>query len=135
MEHRREVVAAAMVAAGLAGQAAGQGCQWMQIQANGPSARSSVAMAFDAARGYCLIFGGAAPQSQFMWDTWSWNGTAWSLRAVSGPGIRSGHAMAFDAARSVVVLYGGRNGAGPYSDTWTWNGLQWEQRFVIPPPA
>jgi hypothetical protein len=87
-----------------------QPVQWNQLY---PSLRYSHAMAYDAARGVTVLFGGAYSNSSGAnGETWEWNGTAWTWRAVSGPAPRDGHAVVYDAARGVTVLFGGRTSSG-----------------------
>jgi hypothetical protein len=120
------------------------GCAWCLRDTGGPSPRQLHAMAFDAARGVTVLFGGRRtvfPYDEYNNETWEWDGYAWSLRSIDGPSPREAHAMAFDAACAVTVLYGG----GVYSwetsnyevfgDTWEWDGVQWTLRStgVIPP--
>ncbi|MBL8723801.1 MAG: hypothetical protein JNK49_07125 [Planctomycetes bacterium] len=86
-------------------------------------------MAFDAARGRMVMFGGRSGSVQLR-DTWEWDGTRWLQRfPANAPSGRNQHAMAYDAARQCVVLHGG-SGIGPVgsSDTWEWHGSDWAQR-------
>ena len=104
-----------------------------------PPARSSAAMAFDAARGQVVMFGGRAADGQLLGDTWTWDGGSWTQQhpAVS-PSPRSQSVMAFDAAHGVVLLYGGfAPGAGPDTSrqTWTWDGSNWHQMTTAHSPA
>lgn len=62
-------------------------------------------MAYDAARGLTVLFGGWTGGTNNA-QTWEWDGTAWTQRVVSGPSGRVSHAMAYDAARGVTVLFG-----------------------------
>ena len=43
-----------------------------------PSVRSGAAMAFDAARGQVVLFGGYDPSVGDVNETWVWNGATWS---------------------------------------------------------
>jgi hypothetical protein len=94
-------------------------------------------MAYDAARGITVLFGGGAFPPGVNLDTWEWNGTVWTQRLVSGPSARSGHAMAYDVGRGVTVLFGGSSFDGSngniYGDTWEWNGTVWTLRAVSGP--
>ena len=74
-------------------------------------------MAYDAARGVTVLFGGYKGRDTDD-ETWEWNGTAWTQRVVAGPSPRRGHAMAYDAARGVTVLFGGINGSAINCETW-----------------
>ena len=111
------------------------GTTWTDVSPAGtagvdfPSARGDHAMAFDAARGVTVLFGGdtAAGSSS---ETWEWNGTAWSNRSPAGtpgadfPTARHNHAIAYDSMRERVTLFGGHTGAAA-ADTWEWNGATW----------
>jgi hypothetical protein len=56
---------------------AGSGGRWARLDAPGPSARSGHALAFDAARGRVVLFGGGDGTGRLA-DTWEWDGTQWS---------------------------------------------------------
>jgi hypothetical protein len=96
-------------------------------------------MAFDAARGESVVFGGenGSGTASFA-DTWVWDGASWLLRtpAMSPPALTD-HAMAYDDTRQRVVLFGGVDANGTLSaDTWEWDGTTWTQRFPTQsPPA
>lgn len=101
---------------------------WSQRPAStaGLSARYGHAMAYDAARGRTVMFGGfvgAAPVA----ETWTWDGLSWTrVQTTGGPSARLLASAAYDAARGVVVLFGGRLADGTSSgETWTWNGSAW----------
>src|SRR5262249_36920980 len=95
-----------------------------------PSTRELHAMAYDAARGVSVLFGGFW-SSSYYGDTWEWNGSSWTLRSSDGP-LRRGHALAYDAARRVTVLFGGDFFDGStihfLGDTWEWDGGAWALR-------
>ncbi|MBI5865398.1 MAG: immunoglobulin domain-containing protein [Planctomycetes bacterium] len=109
-----------------------QPVEWTQRVVSGPSARYRHAMAYDAARGVTVLFGGYSGSGR-IGDTWEWNGTAWTQRSISGPSPRSSHAMAYDTARGVTVLFGGYAGSSANGETWEWNGTAWTQRAVSGP--
>src|SRR5205085_12529 len=110
--------------------------QWTQRSSSGPSPRWGHTMAYDAARGETLLFGGSYYDGSWHWpgETWAWNGSTWMQRSSSGPSPRESHAMAYDAAQGVTVLFGGYN-AGYRGDTWEWNGSTWTQRSSSGPSA
>ncbi len=87
-------------------------------------------MAYDAARGVTVMFGGVAPGG-LLGDTWEWDGKAWTQVMIPGPQARYGHAMAYDADRQRTVLFGGQNGPafgqGVLGDTWEYDGTAWTQ--------
>jgi len=99
-------------------------------------------MAYDAAAGTVVLFGGLGAGNQPLADTWEWNGTtkAWTQRfPASSPSARRGM-LAYDAARKNIVFFGGDNGAGDccdtyYGDTWTWNGVTWTEHFPASAPS
>jgi len=109
--------------------------------------RSGTAMAFDAARGVTILFGGAfAPYKSspyYYSDTWRWDwkATIWNQVSEGGPPARAYHAMAYDARRAEVVLFGGY-GYDPESasdafdpGTWAWNGKSWVLKASLGPPV
>src|SRR5262245_42100213 len=70
------------------------------------------AIAYDVARGRCVVFGGGTA------ETWEWDGSAWSLRSPpQSPTSRHSHAMCYDSSRGRVVLFGGYDSA-ECADTW-----------------
>ncbi len=100
-----------------------------------PPPRVSFAMAYDAARGVSILFGGVPSVGLSFADTWAWNGTAWAAKPPSGltPSKRIGHALAYDSKRHRVILFGGYDDQdrARYDDTWEWNGTAW--RNISPP--
>ena len=63
-------------------------------------------MAYDAATGTIVLFGGAA--SRLLRDTWTWDGSTWTKQApATSPPARSAASMAYDAATGTIVLFGG----------------------------
>jgi hypothetical protein len=99
-------------------------------------------MAYDAAAGKVLLFGGLNDEGGVLGDTWEWDGIAqtWTQQfPVSSPSARRG-TLASDGARGEIVLFGGDNGAGDccnvyFDDTWTWNGITWTQQFPASAPS
>lgn len=86
-------------------------------------------MAYDAARGVVVLFGGldgGRETGQLLGDTWEWDGSAWTRVATSGPSARLGAAMVHDPRRGVVFLFGGSDGTFR-DDTWEWDGALWRQ--------
>ena len=97
--------------------------------------RRQHALAFDAARGRMVLFGGLVGSSTVLRDTWEWDGATWIQRTpATSPPARFNHAMAFDAVRGRVVLFGGRGTFG-LDDTWEWDGTTWLQRTPMTKPA
>jgi Galactose oxidase, central domain len=100
-----------------------------------PSGRFGAAMAYDAATGTVVMFGGGQKSD----GTWTWDGSAWTRQhlATSPPQGLSAPSMVYDAATGTVVLFGGRTLTGvSYGGTWTWDGSAWtRQHPATSPPA
>jgi hypothetical protein len=97
-----------------------------------PPARGSYAIAYDAAHGQVVIFGGRDAQLNDFNDTWVWDGSTWTqMRPQSSPASRSGPQMVYDSAHSQVVLFGGLETASSMwtNETWVWDGTNWAQKF------
>jgi hypothetical protein len=120
------------------------GTNWTQVDDAGdagcttsctdsPPARTAPSMAYDAATGKVVLFGGdVAGGSGALYDTWTWDGTNWTEQSpITSPPARMYAAMTYDEATSTVVLFGGfvpNGGVGNYlDDTWTWDGTNWTQ--------
>ncbi len=128
----RILLAAAVAVAG----AAAQTTNWTNTTpATSPSARSNAGLAFDAARGHSVLFGGFGTTTHG--DTWTYDGTAWTQRTPTTlPPARDYQGMCFDSVRNVVVMFGGWDTAAtPLGDTWTWNGSNWSQVTGAGPSA
>ena len=107
-----------------------------------PSPRFGHAMAYDAAHGKTVLFGGYDNVTRNS-ETWLWDSTTetWTQACVgcvagtTKPAARSNFGMAYDSRRGKVVLFGGCcNGTSPtdqFDDTWEWNGTVWTK--VAPP--
>ena len=116
------------------------GTTWtQQSPATSPSARADHAMAYDAAQGNVVLFGGFTDTGTTLGDTWVWNGTTWTQQSpATSPAARYFSAMAYDAVHNQVVLFGGQPSisGGALSDTWVWNGTNWTQESPAnSPPA
>ena len=110
---------------------------YQQLPANSPSGRFSQSMSYDAAQKNVVMFGGQVNNTQFLNDTWTWNGNNWTNVTPSNPSNspspRSSAAIAYDPATGQVVLFGGYSidpntySQISYGDTWVWNGSTWTQ--------
>jgi hypothetical protein len=143
----RRLVAGAVAVLGVSGvlgafpaAASAQAATWtQQTPATSPPARYGASMAYDAATGNVVLFGGTGvAETGNLDDTWTWNGSTWTQQtpATSPPGLY-GASMAYDAATGNVVLFGGVTSAGAVeSGTWTWDGSTWtHQAPATSPPA
>lgn len=92
-------------------------------------------MAFDAARGVTVLFGGWTSNGLRFNDTWTWDGSVWTQVATEGPSPRAEPKMTYDSTRGVIVLYGGIDDQpGSRDDTWEWDGTRWTQVAIAGPP-
>ncbi len=111
---------------------------WTQFFGSGPPARAGAAMAFDAAHGEAVMFGGVTAGNVVFADTWLWNGARW-LEQTQGPRppARQAAMMAYDAGRRRTVLFGGLAPGGEVDTaTWEWDGTAWTEHVAaIAPPA
>jgi hypothetical protein len=105
-----------------------------------PPASSAHAMAYDAAHGKVVLFGGVGDWVNYLGDTWLWDGASWE-RVAGGEGeahppARIYHVMAYDENRGVVVLFGGKDDSwNDLYDTWEWDGSAWVNRTPHDPPV
>lgn len=106
------------------------GTTWTQKLVSGPPRRSVGAMAYDAARGKTVLFGGVdgTGSSVFKSDTWEWDGSAWMQVMISGPVATAAPGMTYDPERRVMVLFGGESTALPNY----YSGETWELVYVCP---
>ena len=131
------------------------GTTWTQQHpAHAPPPLATSAMAYDAATGELVVFGGVAldgcdhyvgfavdfdnsyPGICAVNDTWTWDGHDWTERhPPHSPPIRWEAGMGYDDATHQVVLFGGwglvdgGGGVGGFlQDTWTWDGSDWTVR-------
>jgi hypothetical protein len=116
------------------------GNTWTQERpATHPGDRRWAVMAYDAARGQVVLFGGSHSRDAEFGDTWTWDGSTWTRHPQSpenSPPARYQTTMAYDAARGEVVMFGGggRDGSS-LGDTWTWNGSIWTRRSPAGSPS
>jgi hypothetical protein len=105
------------------------GSTWtQQSPASSPPARYGASMAYDAATGDIVLFGGLSGSGD-MADTWTWDGSTWTEQVPkTSPPARSTASMTYDAETETVVLFGGLANRALLSDTWTWNGVTWTQQ-------
>ena len=70
-------------------------------------------MAYDAATGNAVLFGGLDSQSHLSDSTWTWNGSTWTKQApATSPPALQAASMAYNAATGDVVLFGGGKSGG-----------------------
>jgi hypothetical protein len=113
------------------------GSTWTeQFPSASPAARYGASLAYDAATGDLVLFGGVTSAGDAS-DTWTWNGTTWTpLLPKNSPPARYAASVADDQATGLVVLFGGLANHTMLSDTWTWDGTTWTQQHPgSKPPA
>lgn len=102
---------------------------------NGPLPREGAAMAYDAAAGRVVMFGGRNNGS-FYSDTWQWTGKTWkTVLAATPPTPRYKHAMAWCEAAGAVIMFGGLNVTADVGDTWKLTGATWTRLTASGPSA
>jgi len=112
------------------------GRSWtLQHPAVSPPPLQDASMAYDAAHGVVVLFGGqsVAPGASpsVLDETWTWDGSTWQQQhPVASPSARVFASMADDVPRGRVILFGGSSGRGQsfdggLQDTWTWDGATW----------
>lgn len=92
-------------------------------------------MAFDAATGNVVLFGGYGANGAYFGDTWVWDGIArtWTQKFPPMSPSSRGTTLAYDVSTKQAIIFGGEDGGASFlGDTWTWDGITWTQQF---PPA
>jgi hypothetical protein len=104
--------------------------------ANSPSARWGASLAYDAADGYVVLFGGRSIQGGLLNDTWTFSAGTWTNVTNSTAGAPPGRAnasIAYDPAVSAVVLFGGRSPTSLFNDTWEYHAARWTSVGALNP--
>ncbi len=117
--------------------------QWSNITTvvgHAPPPRVDAGIAYDAADGYVVMFGGTTGVGggAVLNDTWTYHDQVWSeVTGGPSPSARTGAAMTADAATGAVVLFGGcvpqNCTAGADNDTWTFHGGAWSRLSPVGP--
>lgn len=92
-----------------------------------PPGLAGATMAYDAADGYALLFGGEMTASPYTSaETWIFARGTWTqLTPAVSPPARFLAQMAYDSTSGTVVLFGGYAGGASFSDTWTFHAGNW----------
>lgn len=111
------------------------GVNWTQTSNSaGPFESLECSMAYDLARGVCVVTGGTSFFGAPDQSTWEYDGVNWNnVTGTVGPGPSATPGlgvtlakMVYDANLGACVLYGGRTPNGTFStDTWTFDGAAW----------
>ncbi|MCI4369687.1 MAG: hypothetical protein L3K09_09035, partial [Thermoplasmata archaeon] len=101
---------------------------WTNLTASvsgAPGGMYGNAMAYDAADGYMVLFGGCGPSGCPGAWTWKYSAKTWtSLSPSTHPGARYFSVMTYDPVHSDVLLFGGGASLSE-QDTWTFSGGNW----------
>ncbi|MCI4345700.1 MAG: hypothetical protein L3K07_02955, partial [Thermoplasmata archaeon] len=116
-----------------AGAGSNGGYTWTNITAivsGGPSPRIGAVMAWDAADGYVLLYGGENAHSTVVGDTWSYQNGSWTnlTATVSGtPPPLAVASLAYDPTSHRTILFSGitSGGVGPIEVTWAYHNRTW----------
>jgi hypothetical protein len=107
---------------------------WLELHIPSPSPRLGASIAYDAADGYVVLFGGqewcgTAPCSVTS-QTWTYHAGVWKQLAIPAPPARFDAPFSYDPLDRSVVLFGGVLATGAVAnDTWAYYGGAW---FSIP---
>ena len=117
---------------------------WSLVNPNArPAIRAAAMMAYDAADGYTVMFGGyegyLLPQNDYAFnDSWEYRAGQWiELSPPLSPSNRSSGAMATDPSTGCPILFGGVGAGSPSTnDTWTFCHDYWTRLSTAgaPPP-
>jgi hypothetical protein len=108
---------------------------WRKLTGSAPPGRSGHVMAYDAAHGKVILFGGFNGKTVLA-DTWEYTATGgWRMVPPSAttPSARQRAAMAYDRKRQTVFLFGGVGDGYPVADeypldSWVYaSGQGWQQ--------
>ncbi len=99
-----------------------------------PPDRYWPAMAYDAARGRVVLYGGTLNGAGDT-DTWEWDGAAWK-RGPDAPTGVFGAVMTYDSRRHKIVMFGGteEDNAPHDSTTYEYDGTSWVAAPTINSP-
>lgn len=106
-----------------------RGDAWSKSAAAGPHGRYAPSMAYDAAHGVVLMFGGSGiyPDPLAFADTWTYDGAWHEQKPAKSPPGRSAAALVACPDEGGVCLLGGQGAKGPLSDAWVWDGSSWRE--------
>ena len=90
-------------------------------------------LAYDAADGYLVLFGGYNQAGYYANQTWTFSGTTWTqLSPATSPPPMASFGMAYDPSLSEVVVVGGSSGANPVNSTWLFRAGTWTPGPAVP---
>ncbi len=102
---------------------------FLATSSNNPSARYGASMAYDAATGFVVLFGGrnltTLCGNTTSGDTWQYRDGVWTPLNIVGPSPRAYASLVYDPTLGSVLLFGGRAGVIDFNDTWEFSGGAW----------
>lgn len=112
------------------------GIDWHHIvPVNSPPGLTDAAMAYLAAQGKTVLFGGEDHSGVPRDETWTYDGADWQLIPITGPkpSARTGARMEQILGRGVVMLTGGRDPITQViqNDSWEFDGTAWRQLHAV----
>jgi hypothetical protein len=97
-----------------------------------PKSRRFSSMAYDPVSRRTILFGGWSQLTDYLNETWAWNGSTWTrVGKTDAPHGRSLAALFFDPQSNKLMLFGGigrkswDNRVQRYNDTYAWDGSKW----------
>lgn len=102
------------------------GTDWEQVStATSPPGRAGGDMAYDAANGVMVLYGGNGASGS-LYDTWTYDGSNWTNKnPAAHPTARYGFEMDYDPLGERVILFGGQYNVTKYNELWSWNNTNW----------
>ncbi|MCI4317646.1 MAG: hypothetical protein L3J96_03835, partial [Thermoplasmata archaeon] len=91
-----------------------------------PTARQQFGLAYDAADGYVVLFGGQASNGT-VGDTWIFLHGIWHQLNTPDPPAREYQSMVYDAHDGYVLMFGGFVRGNPVNETWKFLAGKWTQ--------
>ncbi len=115
------------------------GVNWLSVPSSGewPSWRSHFGMAYDASRNVVVVFGGFQGSSDYLGDTWEWDGEQWEQKFPEhSPEDRDHHSMAYCESIDHIYMFGGFTDSLEFSDElWIWDGFDWTDVTPVSGPS
>jgi hypothetical protein len=113
------------------------GSTWTELHpAASPPALAGASMAYEAATGSVVLFGGRITAGFYHSGTWVWDGSTWAKQTTAThPSAREFASMAYDAATGTVVLFGGDSFRKTPHGTWVWDGTTWTKQHPATYPS
>jgi hypothetical protein len=104
---------------------------WVQKNpATSPTVRQNAVMAYDAAHGEVVLFGGLNGVTRKN-DTWTWNGVDWTQESPATlPTAVKWSALAYDAGREKTSLVGGYTTV-KQTMNYEWDGSNWTSKSAL----